>query len=125
MFCTSSRQGTSQDALRSPERYLAPLDLTFHRDLIYLYQGVRRHGSNVDTTAGFSAELLAWRRGRWRLGAANERRQGDAEDPEHGGGATGAGVAQDVALAACSISVSLRRSRSCTMSAHSQPSPVA
>jgi len=42
---------------------------------------------------------LAWRRGRWRLGAANERRQGDAEDPEHGGGAAGGGVAQDVALA--------------------------
>ena len=27
------------------------------------------------------------------------RRQGDAEDPEHGGGAAGGGVAQDVALA--------------------------
>ena len=42
---------------------------------------------------------MGWRRGRWRLGAANERRQGDAEGSEHSAGATGSGIAQDVALA--------------------------
>ena len=42
---------------------------------------------------------MAWRWGRWRVGAANERRQGDAEGSEHRAGATGSGIAQDIALA--------------------------
>ena len=49
---------------------------------------------------GLRRSFWRGRRGRWRLGAANERRQGDAEDLEHGAGAAGGGIAQDVALAA-------------------------